>query len=917
MDTISGCCRDHENKELIAIINPEGFELDWREAEEQPDAKQSFLQEKLYAEYRDNPYKALFHLGFSDRSVLMPDSVRFLGSLSSAFARALSQSPEMEFLREKTIVEPEPEVFDLILNNAPYMSGAEYLNGEWLEKLWSGLNAAFSIEMRPYGGSAADFLASLNTEIHPIGRIFFHLVESKKDDYPFAFLATYSSGIGPDGKSKHLPLKNALIEYKDDNKKLLELLSTVNKASQKSAFISELLDSGEIFHPIGLTGKEAYTFLKEIPLYEEAGILCRIPNWWKSRANSLRLSVSIGGKTPSHLGFDALLDFNARLSIGNESISVDELKKLLSETEGLAFIKGKWVEVNHDKLKETLAAYERAQKLMAKTDMSVTDAMRFQLKAREMLGIAEEDCELEVTNGQWLNTVVARLTHPDKIEAVSCGEDFHAVLRAYQQKGLAWLDFMKKLGLGACLADDMGLGKTVQVIALLNHLRRPSEAEAEEAPISGSSGSPRTDGNAGREKALLVIPASLIGNWMSEMDKFSPSLKYRILHPSGNKSATGDGREPPEDCDIFITTYGMLLKYDWLKEVTWDMLILDEAQAIKNPGTRQTKAVKQLKAGFRIAMTGTPIENRLSDLWSLFDFLNKGLLGSPKEFTGFTKKLKENQEGYSRLKKVVSPFILRRLKTDRAIIADLPEKIEMKTYTMLAKKQAALYNTLVEELKEKLEAAEEGIERKGLILSSILKLKQICNHPDQYLGQNLYDEKESGKYERLREICETIYEKRERVLVFTQFREITEPLREFLETVFHHKGLVLHGGTPVAKRKDIVDRFQGREYTPFLVLSIKAGGIGLNLTSANHVIHFDRWWNPAVENQATDRAFRIGQRKNVIVHKFITRGTIEEKIDLMIEEKIGLSKDIIPDVQENWITEMDNKRLMDLFRLTI
>ncbi|HUW64583.1 MAG TPA: DEAD/DEAH box helicase, partial [Spirochaetia bacterium] len=371
-----------------------------------------------------------------------------------------------------------------------------------------------------------------------------------------------------------------------------------------------------------------------------------------------------------------------------------------------------------------------------------------------------------------------------------------------------------------------------------------------------------------------------------------------------------------EEYDIFITTYGMLLKYDWVREVTWNSLILDEAQAIKNPGAKQTRTVKQIKSFHKIAMTGTPIENRLSELWSLFDFLNKGLLGSLKEFTTFTKQLKESQEGYSQLKKVVGPFILRRLKTDKAVITDLPDKIEMKTFSTLSKRQAALYNALVGDIKTKLEFADEGIERKGLILSSIMKFKQICNHPDQYLGQNSYAESDSGKYARLREICETIYEKRERLLVFTQFKEITGPLKEFLEGVFHHKGLVLHGETPVAKRRDIVETFQGHEYVPFLVLSIKAGGVGLNLTSANHVVHFDRWWNPAVENQATDRAFRIGQQKTVIVHKFITKGTIEEKIDLMIEDKKKLTQEIIPDIQENWITEMDNNQLMDLFRLS-
>lgn len=902
MSVENGNSFDNSKKELIALINPEGFEIDWQVNDEQAEERvgeqvgdsQILTQEKQYAGFQEDSYKELFYLGFSNPNMPMSDSIRFLYMIAASFVKALARNPEIEFLREKIIVEPETEEIDYILHSAPYMNGMEYLNKSWIRRIWNGLNAVFSTEIRAYKGYVADFFTSQNPDIHPVGRIFFHLVESRKEDYPFAFLATYSTGIGNDGKSKHLPLKNALIEYKDDNKKLLELLSTVNKASQKSVFISELVDSGEIFHPIGLTGKEAYTFLKEIPLYEEAGILCRMPNWWKNKSNSLRLSVSIGKNEPSRLGFKALVDFNARLSIGNEKITVDELKKLLSETEGLAFIKGKWVEVNHEKLRETLLAFEQAQKLTGNAGMSMMEAMHFQLNASEIMKIPGEACELEVTNGEWLDTVVSRLTHPDEIEVASCGGDFHAELRTYQQRGLSWLNFMKTLGLGACLADDMGLGKTIQVIALLNYIKAQKH-----------------------EKTLLVIPASLIGNWMNEICKFAPSLKFMVLHPSENTVVIDNSGELPEGYDVFITTYGMLLKYEWLKEITWNTLILDEAQAIKNPGTRQTRAVKELKAEYKIAMTGTPIENRLSDLWSLFDFLNRGLLGSPKEFTDFTKRLKENQEGYSRLKKVISPFMLRRLKTDKAVIADLPDKIEMKTFAALSKKQAALYNALVEEIKKKLEMSGEGLERKGLILSSIMKFKQICNHPDQYLGQNIYAENESGKYDRLREICETIYEKRERVLVFTQFKEITGPLREFLEKVFNHKGLVLHGETPVAKRRDIVERFQGHEYVPFLVLSIKAGGIGLNLTSANHVIHFDRWWNPAVENQATDRAFRIGQQKNVIVHKFITKGTIEEKIDLMIEEKIKLSNDIIPDVQENWITEMDNKQLMNLFRLTV
>jgi non-specific serine/threonine protein kinase len=361
----------------------------------------------------------------------------------------------------------------------------------------------------------------------------------------------------------------------------------------------------------------------------------------------------------------------------------------------------------------------------------------------------------------------------------------------------------------------------------------------------------------------------------------------------------------------------MAVRLEQLTEVTWDLLILDEAQAIKNHGNKQTSAVKKLTAKGKIAMTGTPVENRLSDLWSVFDFLNKGLLGTQKEFTSFTKKLKEDAAGYEKLRKAVSPFILRRLKTDKSIINDLPDKAEIKQYTSLSKKQVLLYNQLVKELERVMEEPEmTGINRKGVILAGIMKFKQICNHPDQYVGSGGFMPKHSGKFETLAEICETIRDKWERVLVFTQFREMTKPIADFLATVFEREGLILHGGTAVKKRGELVERFNGAEYVPYMVLSLKAGGVGLNLTAANHVIHFDRWWNPAIENQATDRAFRIGQQKNVNVYKFVTTGTIEEKIDTVIESKQKIAGEVIgASTGEGWITEMTNRELFDLFRL--
>ena len=361
----------------------------------------------------------------------------------------------------------------------------------------------------------------------------------------------------------------------------------------------------------------------------------------------------------------------------------------------------------------------------------------------------------------------------------------------------------------------------------------------------------------------------------------------------------------------------MVQRYDVLQTFHWDYVILDEAQAIKNPGTQQTRAVKKLQAANRIVLTGTPVENRLSDLWSLFDFLNPGLLGNLKEFKSFARHLHDDPAGYGRLRQVIRPYILRRLKTDTSIISDLPDKVEMKTFASLSKKQIILYRDLLDDLKDVLDHS-EGIQRRGLILSSLMKCKQLCNHPDQFLGTEGFEEQHSGKFQRLRELCETVLEKREKMLVFTQFREITAALHDFLAGIFGRAGLVLHGSVPVKQRQALIDAFQKRDtYIPFLVLSLKAGGVGLNLTEANHVVHFDRWWNPAVENQATDRAFRIGQQKNVVVHKFITQGTIEEKIDAMLEEKTRMSEEVIASGGEGWITELDNDQLMDLFSLSL
>ncbi len=471
-----------------------------------------------------------------------------------------------------------------------------------------------------------------------------------------------------------------------------------------------------------------------------------------------------------------------------------------------------------------------------------------------------------------------------------------AELRPYQQTGVHWLAFMKRLGLGACLADDMGLGKTIQAIALLLHLKRDRVT---------------TD-----RPTLLVVPASLIGNWKSELARFAPSLTTFAAHPS-ETDLDKASVDATADRDLVITTYSMLTRLAWLRQANWRLVILDEAQAIKNSGSRQTRAVKELRAGVRIALTGTPVENRLSDLWSIFDFLNPGLLGNAKAFARFVKQLSAGEHNpYGPLRSLVRPYILRRLKTDKRIIADLPEKTEVNAYCGLSKQQAALYEQSVRDLARTIKEA-GGIQRRGIVLASLMRLKQICNHPSQLTDDGNYEPAQSGKFHRLAEICKELAERQEKALIFTQFREIAGPLSEFLAGLFGRSGLVLHGQTPVAKRRELVNAFNREDGPPFFVLSLKAGGTGLNLTAASQVIHFDRWWNPAVENQATDRAFRIGQKRNVLVHKFVCRGTVEDKIDELIAAKSGLSRDLLDGGGETLLTEMKDDELLRFVALDI
>ncbi len=803
-----------------------------------------------------------------------------------------------------SIPPPNNALIEEWILRAPPMMGGEYLSVDRILKLWQELNEWFLAASKELG--IQQFLEARAPLWRQVGRVCFHLAENKKDTArPFAFLATYSTRLGAGGKVKHLPLKEALNQYSgtNDRQALIKLLTPVHQASEKCLWIQELLTTAELYQPLAWTPQQAYRFLCAIPQMEESGLSVQIPNWWKQRTRP-QVSVTIGSSLKSGLGVSSLLDFDVKLAIGDANLSEDELSEILSKDQSLVFVRGQWIEIDRKQLQEALSHWKQVQKQHKNGQISFIEGMR--LLAGVPSNIDDENADSEnchwvkVASGEALANILRQLRSPDAISPQHL-KSVKAELRPYQHEGVSWLSLLSGLGLGACLADDMGLGKTIQILSLLILKRRQM--------------------GTARFPSLLIVPASLLSNWQREAMRFTPSLKLFFLHPSELKGADSlKIEEIPdqhlEDVDLVITTYSMVTRIKWLAQYSWDIIILDEAQAIKNSGTKQTRAVKTLKSQSRIALTGTPIENRLSDLWSLFDFLNPGLLGTAKHFKDYITYLQTHPSRFDSLRKLTSPYILRRMKTDPKVISELPDKIEVAAYCRLTANQVQHYQTIVNELRHTLETV-DPLNRRGIVLKALLQLKQICNHPCQYSGIGDYDPSHSGKFERLQEICEELVSRQEKVLVFTQFSAIIAPLEEYLRGIFGRKGLILHGGTPIKERKELVEHFQTSEGPPFFILSLKAGGTGLTLTEASHVIHFDRWWNPAVENQATDRAFRIGQKKNVMVHKFITQGTIEEKIDAIIASKKQLANEILSSTDEVRITELSDDELLKLISLDI
>ena len=884
-------------RSFSCVVTPHGaLRLEATEADV---ALDDAVAKRLEAAFARGEGYGLLQLGLAEAGSHLPPDLAFWRAFAMRFVATLCGAGE------DAASEPAEDVLERLVEDAPPIRGGEYLGAACLAALWGALSQAFEVERAGSGLAVAAFLAARDSRWRLVGRVHFNLAENRKDaERPFAFLATYVPGLAAHGALRHAPLGAALREFAGAGAKaeLLKLLEPVSRASESCDWLKEIVDSGEIFHPLRWTAKEAMRLLSDVATLEQAGLVVRMPaSWPTNRPSRPTVEATVGTRSPSLVGADNVLDFSVQATLDGETLTAEEIRRLVASTEGLTLLRGKWVEVDSAKLKAALDRYAEIELLARAEGVTFGQAMRLisgaAIGARETAHATEAWGEVKA--GAWLAETLAACRRPEALAATLPVETLKATLRPYQEAGARWLGFLTRLGLGACLADDMGLGKTLQVIALLL-----TESGRDEP-----------------QPSLVVAPASLLANWAAEIERFAPSLRVFVAHPAF--APVEILKTPPAEklaeSDLVVTSYGALIRLDWIGKTRWRLAVIDEAQAIKNPDAKQTRAVKALKAESRIALTGTPVENNLRDLWSLFDFLNPGLLGSSKAFAAFVKRLADRTPpSYAPLRKLVAPYILRRMKTDRSVIADLPDKTEVKAYCSLSRKQAALYQRTVETFEKQLKAASNEMGRRGLVLATLTRLKQICNHASHgFDGGRRWESEGSGKFARLAEIAATIANRQEKMLVFTQFAEIIAPLSDQLAGAFQRPGLALSGDTAVGKRRTLVKTFQEDESVSFFVLSLKAGGSGLTLTAASHVVHFDRWWNPAVENQATDRAFRIGQKRNVLVHKFICRGTIEERIDDLIESKRRMAEELLSGGGEINLTELGDRELLDLVRLDL
>jgi SNF2 family DNA or RNA helicase len=662
----------------------------------------------------------------------------------------------------------------------------------------------------------------------------------------------------------------------------------------------------------------AFDFLQSAAwVLEDAGYRVIVPAWWtpkgrqrakvKLRASSSQKAAAV--ESSGYFSQASLVSYEYELALGDQTMNQQEWQQLVQAKAPLVQFRGQWMVLDQAKMQQMLEFWQKQK--TNQPELTLTELMKLSTTD-------DDDVELVVDHDRTLMAMMRRLQDKTQLEEIADPAQFQGTLRPYQRRGVGWLIYLEALGLNGCLADDMGMGKSAQVIARLVYEREQLPPAPSSKRKSKKATAPEPSPETTILPTLLIAPTSVIGNWGKEIEKFAPHLRY-LLHHGAERIQDGKAfKAAVQDCDVVITSYTLVRRDEaMLSAQQWQRIVIDEAQNIKNPKAAQTKAILKLPAASRLALTGTPVENRLLDLWSIFNFLNPGYLGKESQFRSTFEVPIQRDHDVRRsatLKKLVEPFILRRVKTDPTIIQDLPDKLEQKCYCNLTQEQAALYEVVVKQVNNAIDTV-DGIQRKGMILATLMKLKQICNHPAQFLqdGSDFTGER-SHKLERLLEMIEEVMAEGESLLIFTQFTEIGEALVKFFRQQ-RYNTYYLHGGTARKKREQMISEFQDPQTGPTIfVLSLKAGGVGITLTKANHVFHFDRWWNPAVEDQATDRAFRIGQKKNVFVHKFIALGTLEEKIDQMIEDKKKLAGAIVGS-DESWLSALDNQAFKQLIAL--
>ncbi len=768
----------------------------------------------------------------------------------------------------------------------------EKLSGDAMARIWQRMREKVHEAMAETRLSLAAFMAQKDPSWGRIGTIVLKLDDVMEETArPFVLSTSYVDSITATKCVLTTPISVPIFGECRIPALRKHLYDLLRRATRCSGVIRRLVESQEIFSPCSLIPRDAHAFLRDVPAIEALGIEVALPRWWKDlKRPEIRVRTRVGSRAPTPIGSEARLDLDTAYVVGEHALTEAEWRQIIrADDDCLFYSGGEWVEIIRDRIEAARRASRHVQELHAQG--GVTYAQALELTAVRLPGDEPSTSAAPVSAatfepGPWLDSAHSAIERRELRRGMEPGVRLRGDLFGYQRQGIAWLSTLMEVGAGACLADDMGLGKTMQVIALIVVLLRRQ--------VAGPH--------------LIVMPASLLNNWQREFERFAPTVEVGVVH--GGASDTGAAIPY-----VTLTSYGTLLRRPALQERPWGLVVLDEAQEIKNPDTQVAQTVKRLATRMRVCLTGTPIENHVLDLWSIMDFLNPGLLGSESEFRAWFGEHCQGVDGLAPLRRRVRPFMLRRLKTDPAVALDLPSKVEMTVYCGMTALQAALYGQTYAAMRAEFEAADSRT-RQGIAFKVLIRLKQICDHPGIVLDQD-YDPGSSGKFIRLKELATSIAASGDKMLVFTQYQVMVAPIAEHLENVFAHAGAVLDGTTPVKKRQAIVADFQRDDGPPFLVLTFGVGGTGYTLTAASHVVFFDRWWNPAVENQAMDRAFRIGQTKGVVVHKFVCRGTLEERIDALISRKHEMVKGLFggDDGDDSELSKLSAEELLSLFAL--